>query len=305
LTDGSPDDSHLVKDTYTSFIMFHRPGFTLEDAADALAKSSLTVESRSDPLLGDYLLVRRTPGVTPVLRVYLSRAPHVQEEAAEIGEGTPYAVAAARCDARFEICFDDLDEVLDEINLLIETQSTLHEATQAVFMFNSWRGELVDLNQDVTQMTTDPKRGFRQWLDYMDDALGEWYSWLPEHVRDKLDFSIESLDALEAWLLDRYPSFDAAMAESESLIFDGAARYIGETFRKMFGGHWEEDPKKYVYHGIPYITGFSIRGLMSPCPITMATASVDRRRGDFISSIFRSYKADFEGKRGQGTDRTS
>jgi hypothetical protein len=41
------------------------------------------------------------------------------------------------CDAAVEISFDDLDEVLDEINTLIKVQSTIQQATQGIG-FNSW-----------------------------------------------------------------------------------------------------------------------------------------------------------------------
>jgi len=54
-------------------------------------------------------------------------------------------------------------------------------------------------------MIFDSKEEFQDWLDHMEEALDAWLDRLPEEVRDKLDFSIDSLDALEGWLLERYP----------------------------------------------------------------------------------------------------
>ncbi len=133
---------------------------------------------------------------------------------------------------------------------------------------------------------TSERQGFEYWLDYMDDALEEFFAYLPEDVTTKLDYSIESLDVLEAWLLERYPVFDAIRQETDPLILDGAARYIGETFRKWIGGQWMVDLKDNAYDGLPYIADFDV-GMLPFCPLTFATASTDRRWGDFISSILR------------------
>ena len=92
--------------------------------------------SRGD---ADTLTVRWENG--PEMSVAWSADPHVAEEAAEIAEGSPFAAELSRCDARFEIGIEDLDEVLDEINTLIEVQCTLQDAT-AGYLFNSWNGEL-------------------------------------------------------------------------------------------------------------------------------------------------------------------
>jgi truncated hemoglobin YjbI len=127
---------------------------------------------------------------------------------------------------------------------------------------------------------------FQYWLAHMDDALEEFFETLPAHVRDRLDYSIDSLDVLEAWLLERYPNPEAALQKSETLRLDGAARYIGETFCKTIGGYWWVDPKGEIMRGMPLIIDCRT-GKGGMCPVTMATASTDRRCGDFSSSILR------------------
>ena len=120
-----------------SCMVFFRSGACdLDAAARALAECRLTVTRN-----GDQLMIRR--GGSPEFRVSLVREDWVQQEAVEIGAGTPHAAALGKCDARFEISFDSLDEVLDEINTLMEVQGTLQDASRGI-LFLPWNGELSD-----------------------------------------------------------------------------------------------------------------------------------------------------------------
>src|SRR5689334_3350326 len=115
-----------------------------------------------------------------------------------------------------------------------------------------------DLDRPTMAMTTT-RDDFKYWLADMDDALERFFQFLPEPVRARLDYSPESLDALESWILARYPDTKAMLGPSESRVVDGLARYIGETYRKQIGGRWNirlDDPK-YAFYGIPELTGFA------------------------------------------------
>ena len=50
-----------------------------------------------------------------------------------------------------------------------------------------------------------------------------------------LDYSIQSLDDLEAWILAHYEDHHALIADRKML--DYLTVYIGETFRKHLGGN--------------------------------------------------------------------
>lgn len=115
-------------------IFFRSGGYDLEAAARSLASRGLSVSR-----VGNDLDVTWHGG--PKLRVAFVNAKWVQEEAAEVAERHPRALELSTCDVRFEIMFDDLDEVLDEINTLIEVQATLQKATGG-YMLNTWNGEL-------------------------------------------------------------------------------------------------------------------------------------------------------------------
>jgi len=136
---------------------------------------------------------------------------------------------------------------------------------------------------------------FESWLVDMDDALERFFDALPQEITDRLDFAPPSLDVLEKWILARFESTDQMLPASEAATVDGLARYIGETFRKAIGGRWgiRLDDPKYVFYGLPEIVGYSDKPT-SLCPISLATASADRRSGKYLSGVLASYIRDGE-----------
>jgi hypothetical protein len=133
---------------------------------------------------------------------------------------------------------------------------------------------------------------FQAWLTHMDDAIAAFMQTLPAELQEQLNHSVASLDALEAWLLARYPSIEHSRPQSESLALDGAARYAGEIFRVVTGSKWDiqlDDPK-VLFFGVPVLKGGKL-GSIPACPLTMVTASLDRRTGKYLSGIVRNFAA--------------
>ena len=105
----------------------------LDDAKAALEQDGLTVERDNDKLI----CFRDS---SPRFTIYLNQGEKVQAEARTMGEEYPnYQSKLKNCDARFEIYFADLSEVLDEINTLIDLQITLQDTTEGI-VFTSWNG---------------------------------------------------------------------------------------------------------------------------------------------------------------------
>ena len=127
---------------------------------------------------------------------------------------------------------------------------------------------------------------FQKWLADMDYMLGQFFAKLPRSMRSRLDYSVESLDVLEGWILSRYERIDDMLRKSETVILDGCARYIGETFRRHLGGYWYINREQYTYDGLPLVGGFG-KFVAPLCPVTYATACIDRQFGNFISTILR------------------
>lgn len=144
----------------------------------------------------------------------------------------------------------------------------------------------------LSQAEVEKRReNFEEWLFEMDDALEQFVEGIAEPTRSQLDFSMASLDALEAWVLERYGSPEELMKPEAKQVLDGLARYIGETFRKQIGGRWQirlDDPK-YAFFGLPELTGFSERPTPI-CPHSLATAMTDRRNGTYLRTILENTK---------------
>lgn len=92
---------------------------------------------------------------------------------------------------------------------------------------------------------------FEQFLVEMDDVL-KGFLYQASAAGFSLDYSLESLDILEAF----YLRVKRDEAEREKFI-QRAARYLGETVRRRYGGKWclEIDNPKHLFYGLPILTG--------------------------------------------------
>lgn len=131
---------------------------------------------------------------------------------------------------------------------------------------------------------------FQAWLNYMETALEDFLERFPADVKEKLDYSPESLLTLEEWLISHFSDSDDLLKTENSLILDGFARYIGTTFQKAVQGNWTisfNDPNE-IYHGLPVVDNMQgVPGII--CPITLATSSVSklRRTGKHMYKILQ------------------
>jgi hypothetical protein len=130
---------------------------------------------------------------------------------------------------------------------------------------------------------------FDAWLSQMQQALNKFKDSVPPALRSRLDGSVESLDALEAWLLQRYGSVADARPDSEAFAVGAAARYVGEMFRLRVGGVWrlEDSDPSMVFFGLPVITGGAL-GDSTRCPRSYITAALDRRTGTYLSRLYQA-----------------
>ncbi len=91
-------------------------------------------------------------------------------------------------------------------------------------------------------------------------------------------------------LMDRYPDAEDARRDGDSKLFDGAARYVGETLRRNLGGTWgiELQDKSSVHYAKPTLANF--RNFMPPvCPTQWLFTAVQRQRGDFMRRVVMNY----------------
>ena len=128
---------------------------------------------------------------------------------------------------------------------------------------------------------------FQYWLMDMDDAIARLIQSAPTNLADKLDFSPESLNVLEEFILSKYPTIIDIKKPTEAKAVDSLARYVGQVFRKHLGGKWgiEFNDRKNVFYGLPQLMGMAGQRTQI-CPLTLVTASTDRRTGQFIRTVF-------------------
>ena len=100
---------------------------------------------------------------------------------------------------------------------------------------------------------------FEIWLSDMGDALERFGSLLPNDLRNRLVYSIDSLDALESRLLSRYQDPRELLEKRESTYLDGLSRYVGEVFRKNLSARSDIGLKNETntYLGLPKLVGYS------------------------------------------------
>ncbi|QQP95775.1 hypothetical protein [Lysobacter enzymogenes] len=119
-------------------IYFGHGAADLARAERALDEAGLDVERSGDRL-------RIGGGERPEFGLVVWSGPSVAAEAREIAArhapDSAEASALLQCAARFEVWFEDAEEVFDEINTLIEIQTALQDETAGV-VFMPWNGNV-------------------------------------------------------------------------------------------------------------------------------------------------------------------
>ena len=142
----------------------------------------------------------------------------------------------------------------------------------------------------MTQAPRMTRDDFDYWVADMDDALERFSALLPVDVAGALDGSTGSLDALEVWILERYPDTESMLADEEATTVDGAARYIGEVLRRELGGYWDIDldDERNAFYSLPVVT--TSERPTPVAPAALATAAADRRTGSFIRETVEAHR---------------
>lgn len=125
--------SYLAEQPEEHFHVYFAGATTYAEAARALAEVVEVVDE------GERLRVQWDPE-GPAMWVTYSAGPEVAADAARLAE-IHRLPELAKADRRFEVGFNDLDEVLNEINTLIEVQVTLQDLTRG-YIARSWNPEV-------------------------------------------------------------------------------------------------------------------------------------------------------------------
>jgi hypothetical protein len=144
-------------------------------------------------------------------------------------------------------------------------------------------------NTGIEVMRLHSREEFQTWLANDLEVREELY----EMIGSELDTDETSLDELEDFLLKRFPNPDAALSLNERGVVDAAARHIGLIFLlNVDGAEWAIDLENEVnvYYRLPII---KLSDGAEACPLTLATASLDRRTGSYLRNVVANYAEDY------------
>jgi hypothetical protein len=142
---------------------------------------------------------------------------------------------------------------------------------------------------DLEVMRLHSREEFQTWLAKDEEVRDE----LERLVGEELGPDEPSLDALEAFLLERYRNPDEALRLNERGVLDAAARHIGLVMLlSVDGASWDIDleNEQNVYYRLPII---KLSDGAEECPLSLATAALDRRVGDYLRTIVEGYEEDY------------
>ncbi|MEZ0451865.1 hypothetical protein ACR78Z_01105 [Sphingobacterium thalpophilum] len=129
---------------------------------------------------------------------------------------------------------------------------------------------------------------FKEWIFLIGEKMDLFTGDFARENNLNLDYSIHSLDEIEKWIITTYPTINQLKADHKML--DLLTIYIGETFRKHLGGKWymNTEDQENVYYMMPTLTSPEYSGEVYKSPRTFATASIPRKKGNYMSSILRN-----------------
>ncbi len=146
--------------------------------------------------------------------------------------------------------------------------------------------EPTDMTDDFHAFQFHSREDFQIWLASDVEVRDELYALMPSDPgRD-----MASLDEVEAFLLARFPDPDAALALEHRAVLDAVARHIGLVMVLALGeASWDidlDDPDN-VYYRLPIVR---MEDGSEECPLTMATAALDRRHPGYLRGVAESYE---------------
>jgi hypothetical protein len=82
---------------------------------------------------------------------------------------------------------------------------------------------------------------FEEWLFLMSDKLEAFEAFFKTETGKDLDYSVQSINEIEAWLLTKFESTDDILKQENKEVLDLVTRYVGDTFRKNLKAKWTID----------------------------------------------------------------
>ena len=145
----------------------------------------------------------------------------------------------------------------------------------------------------------EKRENFEAWIATIDERISDWFQSLSKEEVALFDYSVNSLDEIEKYLINNY-SLDDLRDVKNKIPIDAAASYI----IKVFSIHWkshefkiELDDEKNILFNRPSISTVPEIGMaFSPYQILPSTLNLKRVGG--VRKILESKKRQYDEKYG-------
>ncbi|MCU1444323.1 MAG: hypothetical protein JWQ59_2473 [Cryobacterium sp.] len=147
------------------------------------------------------------------------------------------------------------------------------------------------MTQELAAFRLFSTEEFQYWVARSQDLREE----LEQTMGTKLGIDPASLDAVEAFLLKRFPDIASALRLDTRGVIDAASRQVGLVFLlNVDSAEWaiNLEDKKRVFYQLPLIR---FGNGDEACPIALVTACLDRRTGDYLRTVVEHYAVKFNG----------
>lgn len=130
----------------------------------------------------------------------------------------------------------------------------------------------------------EKRHNFEAWVETIDERIFDWRNSLSEEIKEKTDYSIDSLEVVEEYLIENF-TLECLRNQENKFLIDGAASYTIKVFEK----HWknpeyviELDDERNILYNRPAIVTNPRRGVAFS-PYMFISAIVNLKR----TGIFR------------------
>lgn len=127
---------------------------------------------------------------------------------------------------------------------------------------------------------------FEWWITCIPDKVIALKKRLPNEISSKLDYSLHSVDMLEKYLLDNF-SIDQIQQDKD--LWDSCASYLSRVYKTNIpNAEWyiELDDEENIFYNKPSLR---IKDKVNFVPHSYVTAAMDRKKGNFISTIINNH----------------
>ncbi len=127
---------------------------------------------------------------------------------------------------------------------------------------------------------------FNWWIAFIPDKIFALEEKLPKNIKNKLDYSVMSLDILEKYLLKNY-TVESMMKDKK--MWDYCASYMGYTYKKnILKAEWhiELDDKESIFYNMPYL---KVAKSINFVPHSYITALLSKKKNNLLSSTIKNH----------------